>query len=273
MFEKFAESVEIPALLKSHTLNFTGVKIGDIDDSNPAGRLQSEGIARTNGSIVLNALDKKLSGGEEYEIEIGLQDWASIDGLQTALRLNPSYATIVSIDNDKKDVLNPEHYSLVDPKDGLIRISWTQDEGVSGDWKLRIRIKSERDQFLSDVLEMDQHALSSEAYTQTGDLKTLRLEFFNGQKRSSNSSVRLYQNIPNPFNQATIVPFELDEAASVTLNLMDINGRILYQRTLSLQKGYHEIELGRRLFGAAGVYYYQIQTGTEKYMKRMVLID
>ncbi len=91
----------------------------------------------------------------------------------------------------------------------------------------------------------------------------------------------LLQNYPNSFNPETWMPFQLNEAANVTLNIYDVSGKLV--RTLELgQKlpGYYLDKSsaaywdGRNSNGermGSGVYFYSLRAGDFTAVRRMVL--
>jgi len=273
LFEKFPESYFISPLNKNYNLNFTGIKVGDIDDSNQMGKLGPDVQSRTQGKIVLSTKNKYLKTGEEYAFELELKDWDALEGLQAAIAISNSSASISHVENTEVGALDLDSYSLLDPKEGIIRLAWVNTNSLTGEWKLKLTIRSLKNQYLSDILYVDHQAMSAEAYATDGTWKNVMIEFEEGNGNYSPSQVRLYQNIPNPFNLNTRIPFELNKDQNIVFELLDINGKMIHQRKLRLLSGYHEIELNKNLFGASGVYYYQIQTESGKYMRRMVLID
>ena len=95
-------------------------------------------------------------------------------------------------------------------------------------------------------------------------------------------TTRLMPNYPNPFNPETWIPFELTQAADVTVRIYGQDGSIV--RTLDLGRraeGYHTGVAdaaywdGRNESGetvASGVYVYELQAGTYRAMRRMVIM-
>lgn len=88
---------------------------------------------------------------------------------------------------------------------------------------------------------------------------------------------RLEANIPNPFNPATIIRYEIAAAGAVKLDIFDVSGhrvRTLVNRSQSA--GFYEARWdGRDDSGHAavsGVYFYRLQTGSFTNTKRMVLL-
>jgi hypothetical protein len=71
-------------------------------------------------------------------------------------------------------------------------------------------------------------------------------------------ALQLAQNRPNPFAAATLIRYELPQAAPVTLSLFDVSGRVVRQLVDGVQPaGTHEITLdGTDL--PAGVYWYRL---------------
>lgn len=82
----------------------------------------------------------------------------------------------------------------------------------------------------------------------------------------------LFQNFPNPFNPTTTIAFNIPRASEVTFSVYNIAGQLVEQRSLGqLSAGRHEIQFrANRL--PSGIYFYQIQAGSWKAVKRMVLM-
>ncbi len=93
---------------------------------------------------------------------------------------------------------------------------------------------------------------------------------------------RLLPNYPNPFNPETWMPFELTEAADVTVHIYGEDGAVV--RSLDLGRraeGYHtgaadaaywdgRNELGEQV--ASGVYVYEMRAGEHRALRRMALM-
>jgi hypothetical protein len=85
---------------------------------------------------------------------------------------------------------------------------------------------------------------------------------------------RLYlsQNYPNPFNPTTTIAFGLPSAGDVTLEVFDVQGRIV--RTLThgiLQAGNYRVEFDGNRIGS-GVYFYRLRASGETLLGKMMLI-
>ncbi|MBU8920285.1 MAG: T9SS type A sorting domain-containing protein [Bacteroidales bacterium] len=89
--------------------------------------------------------------------------------------------------------------------------------------------------------------------------------------------VKIYQNIPNPFNPSTNISFYIPQSGDVLLQVFDVEGKRV--RTLSdkpYDKGRHEViwdgvsDSGDPV--ASGVYFYRLTTGKETISKKMVLL-
>ena len=87
----------------------------------------------------------------------------------------------------------------------------------------------------------------------------------------------LYQNYPNPFNPVTQIKYDLPEASHVQLFIYDILGREVTSLVNEVQEpGYRSITWhGTDVFGrnvGAGMYFYSIQAGDFRQVKKMVLL-
>ena len=88
----------------------------------------------------------------------------------------------------------------------------------------------------------------------------------------------LLPNVPNPFNPETLISFGLPSAQVVTLKVYDINGRLT--RTLladaHCDAGYHSVNWDGRdeksRAASSGVYFYVLETDTQRMSGKMTLL-
>ena len=93
---------------------------------------------------------------------------------------------------------------------------------------------------------------------------------------------RLLQNYPNPFNPETWIPFELESASPVTINIYDQQGQQVRQLDVGYKvAGPHHSHQdaaywdGRNSWGeyvASGIYFYRIETDNYKETRKMVIL-
>jgi len=87
----------------------------------------------------------------------------------------------------------------------------------------------------------------------------------------------LRQNRPNPFNQATLIEYELPERVDVVLTIYDVLGREMQRWTYRDQEaGYYRAQWdGKDEKGetvSSGIYLYRLRTGTFMETRRMIRI-
>jgi len=82
----------------------------------------------------------------------------------------------------------------------------------------------------------------------------------------------LYQNYPNPFNPTTKINFAIPKSGFVTLKIYDILGREIKTLVNEIkQAGNYTIDFNASEF-SSGVYFYRLESGMFREIKRMVLI-
>jgi hypothetical protein len=81
--------------------------------------------------------------------------------------------------------------------------------------------------------------------------------------------IALGQNMPNPFNANTIVPFSLINAATVEFTVTDLMGKIVERQELgTLSSGDHTIDFEAGNL-AGGIYYYTVSANGKSTTKKM----
>lgn len=84
---------------------------------------------------------------------------------------------------------------------------------------------------------------------------------------------KLFENFPNPFNPSTVIPFDIPEAARVTIKIYNIRG----QEVATLLNGKHSQPGSYRVrFDAShlssGIYLCRINAGSYQSVKKMMLL-
>lgn len=74
------------------------------------------------------------------------------------------------------------------------------------------------------------------------------------------NQIELGQNQPNPFQGSTLIPYTLDQASNVTLEVMDVTGKVVMSQNSGFQAaGEYKMELNAELL-TAGIYFYTMST-------------
>lgn len=63
------------------------------------------------------------------------------------------------------------------------------------------------------------------------------------KNNTGNCGLEMSQNYPNPFNGTTEVNLSVEEAGNVTIEITDLNGRVLNTMTQNLQSGIHQFRI------------------------------
>ncbi len=83
----------------------------------------------------------------------------------------------------------------------------------------------------------------------------------------------LFQNRPNPFNNETVISFYLPEGEVATLRIFDVTGKLVYQSSERYGSGYQEVVLTRADLSGTGVFYYQLQSGSDALTMKLILTN
>lgn len=82
----------------------------------------------------------------------------------------------------------------------------------------------------------------------------------------------LHQNYPNPFNPKTVIAYELEHADQVKLAVYNSKGELVKVLVNGLQNnGRHSIEFDAKQYHS-GIYFYQLETGEKRIIKRMTVL-
>ena len=245
------------------SLEFVGVKVGDVDQSFYLDAQQSRTFS---GDFVLKAQDKAFDSGTEVQAVLNASDEAVL-GAQFTLSFDPATLSFTGIESD---VMSEDQFGLSRLADGIITVSWDNYTGEElNDALFAINFATLSASSLSESISVGSELTPAEAYDMAGNRMSIQLEF-TGQV---STDLELFQNKPNPFNDRTVIGFNIPADDEVKLTISDMSGRVLYTTNGNFSKGYNEFAVSSRWLNNSGVYYYQVETSTAVATEKMVLIQ
>ncbi len=268
----FDQVLKLEKLTKDENIGFTGIKIGDINNSAITSDDQLEN--RNQDEITLIAENIKFTKGQEIEIPVYEINHEGIIGTQFTLKYNTSNLEFKHISSGLLSINKANINSSFKDK-GLVTVSWNSSEFINTNnhsplFKLVFVAKSNGSAKAN--IDLNSEITNAEIYTNGNyGIKENKLELeFRSSVDTNIFSVE--QNVPNPFSETTNIGFEIPEPQSVTISIYDIAGKIVYHKTQEFDEGYNEIEINKKDINTTGLLYYKIEAGQYSAMKKMILI-
>lgn len=256
--------------------DFIAVKVGDVDGSAQANSLQNGG--RSNGGEMLEIKVDNVTVSADEVIEIPfkasyMDEWM---GYQFTLEFDPNALDVMSIETgDLPNMYQEENFNFFDLESGLITTTWHEFDQSADNrevtlFTLQCRVKQAGE--LQDWLYMSSRVTKAEAITYDNEPGLVGLSFMQ-DVGVLGTTFELYQNRPNPWNNATIIPFELDPGGEADLSVYDMAGKRVYQIQSKFSAGYHELSISREDLPSVGLFYYTLTAGDQKATRKMVLMN
>ncbi len=88
----------------------------------------------------------------------------------------------------------------------------------------------------------------------------------------SNAAFTLYQNEPNPFDNKTVIRFDIHEASDYVFEIYDLKGAIIYEESNFYTQGTYSIIIYQDKLPAVGTYIYKLKTKDFFITNRMILV-
>lgn len=261
--ETFPESKSVADMQNSDlNANFTGVKIGDVNNSVVSNSLISSDD-RSAGTVLFDVQDRDLKAGEEFEVTFNAAE--KVAAYQFTLNLN-GLAPLEVVANDKVTANNFGFFSDA--------VTVSVDDAAT----FTLKFRAEKAGKLSEMLSVSNRITKAEAYKAViaGEEAT-RWDVamrFNGQNGSiiAGAGFELLQNVPNPVSGATSISFNLPTAADATLTITNVEGRVLKTLQGSFAKGLNTVTLQRADL-EAGILFYQVSTADYSASKKMIVLE
>jgi hypothetical protein len=243
--------------------DFVAIKVGDVNGSaltSVNGDVEDRSF---NGTLDINVEEQQLKAGKTYQLAFTAPA-AEVLGYQFTLNMSEA----VEVADLIGGVASEENFGML-LEEGVITTSWNVSEAralAQGEVLFTLVVKANADVAVSEAFAASSAYTVAEAYNSNGELMNVNLNF-----SGATSEFALYQNVPNPFKGVTVIGFTLPEAATATLKVMDVSGKVLQVVSGDYAKGYNEVRLSN--LSATGVLYYQLDTPTNSATKKMIILE
>ncbi len=259
--ENFSEVYNINNLASNMDIDFVAIKIGDLNGTaTPNSLVGAE--SRSAGTMTINTTDRLVQAGETVTVAFAA-DMANTAGYQFTLDFNG--LEMVEL---VEGVAKKENFNTNLAERGVLMTSF---DGVATDGNLfEVTFKANTTAQLSELLSVNSKYTAAEAYTNTGEVLNVALNF---DATTVSADFELSQNTPNPFTGETIIRFNLPEAGMATLKVMDVQGKVLISKSGDFAKGAHQFEINAKQLNTTGVLYYQLESTDNVATKKMIVLD
>ena len=234
--------------------DFVSVKVGDVNGSAIANSFQSADD-RTAGTLLIDVKDREVKAGEEFVVNFTAAE--RVLGYQFTM----NYAGLEVVDVVPGSEMSMDNFGVF-----ADAITTSFDGNTVGEFAVKFRAATAG--MLSDMIGVSSRITKSEAYNDGAERLDVAFRF-NGTTIAG-VGFELYQNMPNPFVNKTMIGFHLPQSAEATLTIFDETGRMLYTQTGEFAKGYNAIAIDRSQVGAVGVLYYKVETDKHSATRKMI---
>ena len=246
--------------------DFVAIKTGDVNGSAQTNSQSGSEDRNTNGALVLQTNNQQWKVGETVTVALTTNDFEAI-GFQFTLHFDKELLEFVDAQPCLTDA---GHIGLRFISDGFLTVSWNdfQNTWVAEEPLLQVVFKSLQPGQLAKAIQLTPKYTPAEAYNIYGELLDVQLAITD----NPDTGFELFQNIPNPFSEATIIGFRIAEASPAVLTITDVSGRTIYSVVGNYEAGYNEVQVKHSDLPASGILYYRLDTPGHTATKMMILV-
>lgn len=261
------ESYEIYDLSSDMSVDFVGVKVGDVNNSVVAHLNDNQSENRNSKQVNLVVEAKQFKAGDLVTVNVSTENETELYGMQFTLNFNKQIAEFNDI-TGVDATMDANNFGFTNMNEGKITASWASDNKVRLNNIMTVSFVAKQDGNTADLFELTSDVTKAEAYN--SNMETVDVVL-----RSKESSVEfeLYQNTPNPFNNYTVIGFKLPSESDVTLSIMDVTGKLISKVNGHYAAGEHTVSIDKSTLSQSGVLYYQLEAGEFTATKKMVVIE
>ncbi len=255
--------------------DFVAVRMGDVNGNIVPEFTGNENEDRSSETFHFRLDDRAFRAGEVITIPFKASDFTDRQAYQMTIEFDPAVFALENIGQGALQ-LTEDHFGTAHLSDGSLTTVWVSRDPVTfrdGEVLFTLSFRTlQAGRSLREVLHPGSSVTPAEGYDQDG--KTMKIDFDFDQLAGSpdEHDFALYQNQPNPFQTGTTIGFRLPTNSRATLRVFSSSGRLVKTVVGDFEKGYNELNFLPDELGAAGVYWYELETPLHSDRKKMILL-
>ncbi len=262
------EQYNIDKLTGDMAIDFTGVKLGDIDGNATANVHQTGSENRSRESFDMWYADKAVKAGDLITIPINAVNSGLMHGMQWKLFTNG--LEVKGLMAAELGV-TPQEYVIFN--DNTVKMSMAVSYGkvIGADQTIfvieAVALQSGK---LSDMLLLDGN-FAAEVYA-SENIAAMDMSI-RAREIENTDNFAVDQIRPNPWSEAASLAVQLPGSGIVKLSIRDAAGKLVVSKSMQLQAGKHNLELTREMIQHSGVYIYTLEFNGETKQGKMIVLD
>lgn len=251
-------------------LDFVAVKIGDVNNS-----WTNQDAARISKSTIALNLERLELKEELIEIPLTVSNFNEISGYQFSITWDANQLEYQGIEHMALEGYFNENF--ID--EGILTTLWDEPNGQSIDlengtvlFTLKFIAKDDKANSLVELNSTITQALVFDSQLNTLSINSLTAHV--NLEEQLNERMELYQNVPNPFEQATEIGFRINKAGLVKLSVINLLGETIYTHEQDYKAGVYSIPWikSKSLRPVPpGVYLYRLESSGQELIKKMLI--
>ena len=133
-----------------------------------------------------------------------------------------------------------------------------------------ITVKALQSGWLHDAISLEPLYFDQIGYKGNEKAQRLTLQFIKNQQIQSAEVPANFSAQPNPTSGAAWLPIQLEEAATIQIELQDMHGQTRWSQKMQLDAGEQNLEIPAHAFGQPGVYSWRFWVGGVLYQGKIV---
>ncbi|NNE27107.1 MAG: hypothetical protein HKN09_09710 [Saprospiraceae bacterium] len=265
-FTDIPQDYAIQNLSSDMTINFVGIKTGDVNDSAiPNSTINEDDIDEVEMRLLVDM--PAIQPGEIVEVPVYGDVYKDVLGWQASIALGQNNFEYLGIEAGLLD-LDPE-YNVHLSDDNILNISYHSKAAQSFEedeplFTLLLNAKSNH----ATKLDFDRRQMKAESYYSNGEIKALSI----ADKKLPQSSFDIVVS-PNPWKESTVIELNAQEAQDLEVMFYDVSGRMIYSQSVPRFNGRMAIQLDRTQITSNGIIYIQVVGQNTSLNARMLVVD
>jgi hypothetical protein len=259
--EDFPEVVNIANAKASEAVNFIAIKLGDANTTYTSNLVST--VVRSNNALTLNVEDVNLVAGNEYTVNVTANDFNAVAFQGTFGIAN---AVIKSVKAGDLKNYSDGNFGIFGND---ITTSWNgQAKGAVQVFS--ITFTANKSGKLSDMMTVGSSLTPAVANDAMGVEMNINLKFSTG--KITGGEFALYQNIPNPITQETLIGFNMPKEGSAKLTIYNVEGKVVMTKNIAAKAGLNQVSINKSNL-SLGVLYYRLETAEHSATKKMIVVE